>query len=82
MRLLVHKKEIENKNDKNNKKYKIIVVDNELEIIESLNIFFEHSGHTLVCCANPYEAIEKVKNEHFDLMILDFMVEALLKKSL
>ncbi len=58
----------------NNKNYKIIAVDDEIGIIDSLSIFLKHSGYTLVGCTNPYEAIEKVRNEHFDLMLLDYMM--------
>ncbi len=57
-----------------NQKYKIIAVDDEIGIIDSLSVFLKHSGYTLVGCTNPYEAIEKVKNEHFDLMLLDYMM--------
>lgn len=60
--------------DTNNKNYKIIAVDDEIGIIDSLSIFLKHSGYTLVGCTNPYEAIEKVKNEHYDLMLLDYMM--------
>ena len=56
------------------KNYKIIAVDDEIGIIDSLSVFLRHSGYTLVGCTDPYEAIEKVKNEHFDLMLLDFMM--------
>lgn len=77
MRLSEQKREIENQNIENdkNKKYKIIAVDDEIGIIDSLTVFLKHSGYTLVGCTNPYEAIEKVKNEHFDLMLLDFMMD-------
>ena len=57
-----------------NNKYKIIAVDDEIGIIDSLSVFLKHSGYTLVGCTDPYEAIEKVKNEHFDIMLLDFMM--------
>ena len=57
-----------------NNKYKIIAVDDEIGIIDSLSVFLKHSGYTLIGCTNPYEAIEKVKNEHFDLMLLDYMM--------
>lgn len=57
-----------------NKKYKIIAVDDEIGIIDSLSVFLRHSGYTLVGCTDPYEAIEKVRNEHFDIMLLDFMM--------
>ena len=77
MRLSEQKREIENQNIENdkNKKYKIIAVDDDIGIIDSLTVFLKHSGYTLVGCTNPYEAIEKVKNEHFDLMLLDFMMD-------
>ena len=64
----------EQENKGNNKKYKIIAVDDEIGIIDSLSVFLRHSGYTLVGCTDPYEAIEKVKNEHFDVMLLDFMM--------
>ena len=57
-----------------NSKYKIIAVDDEMGIIDSLSVFLKHSGYTLVGCTDPYEAIEKIKNEHFDLLLLDFMM--------
>ena len=77
MRLSEQKRELEKLNveNENNKKYKIIAVDDEIGIIDSLTVFLKHSGYTLVGCTNPYEAIEKVKNEHFDLMLLDFMMD-------
>lgn len=57
-----------------NTKYKIIAVDDEMGIIDSLSVFLKHSGYTLVGCTDPYEAIERIKNEHFDLLLLDFMM--------
>lgn len=62
------------KNEKENKKYKIIAVDDEIGIIDSLSVFLKHSGYSLEGCTDPYEAIEKVKNEHYDLMLLDYMM--------
>lgn len=54
--------------------FKIIAVDDEVGIIDSLSVFLKRSGHTLVGCTDPLEAIERVKNEHFDLMLLDFIM--------
>ena len=51
--------------------YKIIAVDDEQGILDSLSIFMHRSGYTFKGITNPLEAIELVKNEHFDLMILD-----------
>lgn len=54
--------------------YKIIVVDDEIGIIDSLSIFLKRSGYEFTGVTDPMEAIEKVKNEHFDLMLLDFIM--------
>ena len=58
----------------NNTGYKIIAVDDEEGIVDSLSIFLKRSGYDFTGVTDPMEAIEKVKNEHFDLMILDFIM--------
>ena len=55
--------------------YKIIVVDDEQGIVDSLSIFLKRSGYDFTGITNPLEAIELVKSNHFDLMILDFMMD-------
>lgn len=57
-----------------NSQYKIIAVDDEVGILDSLNVFLSKVGYSFVGVTNPMEAIEKVKNEHFDLMLLDFLM--------
>lgn len=57
-----------------NSEYKIIAVDDEIGIIDSLSIFLKRSGYNYTGVTDPVEAIERVKNEHFDLMILDFIM--------
>ena len=59
------------------KKYKIIAVDDENGIIDSLSVFLERSGYSLVGVTDPVEAIERVKQEHFDLMLLDYIMTPL-----
>ena len=54
--------------------YKIIAVDDESGIIDSLSVFLKRSGYQLTGITNPLEAIERVKEEHFDLMLLDFIM--------
>ena len=58
-------------------KYKIIAVDDEEGIIDSLTVFLERSGYKLVGVSDPVKAIEIVKKEHFDLMLLDFIMTPL-----
>ena len=55
--------------------YKIIVVDDEQGIVDSLSILLKRSGYDFTGLTNPLEAIERVRNEHFDMMILDFMMD-------
>ena len=54
--------------------YKIIAVDDEIGIVDSLSIFLKRSGYDFTGVTDPTEAIERVKNEHFDMMILDFIM--------
>lgn len=68
------RKGLQNLENNENKNYKIIAVDDEEGIIDSLSIFLKRSGYDFTGVTDPQEAIEKVKNEHFNLMILDFIM--------
>ena len=57
--------------------YKIIVVYDEPGILDSLSVFFKRSGYEFTPVTDPMQAIELVKKEHFDLMILDFIMTPL-----
>ena len=63
-----------NKENSPMSKYKIIAVDDEEGIVESLSVFLRKSGYTLTGVTDPLKAIEMVKNEHYDLMLLDFLM--------
>ena len=58
-------------------KYRIIAVDDEEGVIESLSVFLKRTEYEFVGVTDPIEAIETVKKEHFDLMLLDFMMTPL-----
>ena len=58
-------------------KYKIIAVDDEDGILDSLSVFLKGTGYEFVGITDPVEAVEAVKKEHFDMMILDFMMTPL-----
>ena len=55
--------------------YKIIVVDDEQGIVDSLSIFLRRSGYSFTGVTNPLEAIELVRNEHFDYLYYDKKIE-------
>ena len=57
-----------------NSQYKIIAVDDESGVLDSLKVFLNKSGYNFVGITDPMEAIERVKTEHFDLMLLDFIM--------
>lgn len=59
------------------RKYKIIGVDDENGILDSLRVLLEKSNYEFVGVTNPEDAIEIVRKEHFDLMLLDFMMTPL-----
>ena len=54
--------------------HKILVVDDEVGIIDSLAVILKRSSYDFTGITDPMEAIERVRNEHFDLMILDYLM--------
>ena len=68
------RKGLQNLNNNQKSNYRIIVVDDEQGIIDALSVFLQRSGYEFIGSTNPTEAIELIKNEHFDLMILDFIM--------
>ena len=61
----------------NKEKYKIIAIDDEAGIIDSLSIFLKRTNYDFVGITDPIEGIERIRNEHFDLLLLDFMMTPL-----
>lgn len=59
------------------KTYKILAVDDEQGILDSLSIFLKRSGYAFTGITNPVEALERIKTEHFDLLLLDFIMTPL-----
>ena len=68
---------IQNTDNNPNSSYKILAVDDEIGIIDSLSIFLKRSGYSFTGLTDPIEAIERIKNEHFDLLLLDFIMTPL-----
>ena len=52
--------------------FKILVVDDEQGIIDSLTIFL--NKYYITGITDPLEAIELLRKEHFDLLVLDFLM--------
>jgi len=56
------------------RKYRIAVLDDEAGIIDSLSVVLKRSGYDFAGFVDPLEAIEKIRAEHFDLLILDYLM--------
>lgn len=56
---------------------KILIVDDEAKIIEVLKEYAEASNYSVDGAENGYIAIEKCKNEKYDLVVLDIMMPKL-----
>jgi len=53
---------------------RILVVDDEPGVIDSLNIVLTRNGYIIKGTTNPLEAVELIKTEHYDMLILDFLM--------
>ncbi len=53
------------------KKYKILIVDDEETICNVLEVFFSRGGHKVQTLNNGAEAIALIKEEYFDLVLCD-----------
>lgn len=50
---------------------KILIVDDEQSIIESISMVLETDGYDIEGCLNGISAIQKVKNTEYDVILLD-----------
>ena len=53
---------------------KILVVDDDKDIVELLTLILEKDGHQITSAYNGKEALEKLEPETTDLIILDIMM--------
>jgi len=55
--------------------YKIIVLDDEIGIIDSLSVVLTRNGYDITGVTAPLDAIEMIRNGNYDLLILDFLMQ-------
>lgn len=55
-------------------KKKILVVDDEIEFLEMLRIRLEASGYNVLTSTNGEDALEKIKKEKLDAVLLDMLM--------
>ena len=56
---------------------KILIVDDEIIMRESLAGWLERDGHDVKTAASGEEALEKVKDTHFDILLVDIKMEGI-----
>ena len=59
------------------KPYKIMAVDDDPGILDSLKVVLRRNGYDLVCFENPIEAIKELEKNRYDLLLLDFIMDEL-----
>ena len=55
-------------------KYAILVVEDEADIRELICLHLSREGHTVESCANGAEALKRIADKTYDLLILDWML--------
>ena len=55
--------------------YKIIVIDDEIGVIDSIKVLVDQKNYEVKGFINPLEGIEQIKKESFDLLILDYAMQ-------
>jgi len=58
----------------NNRKQKILWVDDEIDLLESHIIYLRDRGYNVICENSGEDAIERCSNEDIDLVLLDEMM--------
>ncbi len=56
------------------RKHRLLVVEDEAPVQQTLEMFLGHYGYPVVKVATGKEALEKLDDERFDLMILDLIL--------
>ena len=58
----------------NDLKRKILVIDDEQGVIDSLDVYLRKEGYIVEGETNPLLGIEKVRNNNYDILILDYIM--------
>lgn len=57
------------------KTYKILIVDDDLLILQAISLSLEQEGYHVVTAVNGEKAIELIKENNFDLILTDLVME-------
>ena len=54
--------------------FRLLVLDDDEMITLALRSYFEGCGYTVDIESNPRRAIEKIRLDHYDILLLDFLM--------
>lgn len=57
--------------------YKIMAIDDDVGILDSLKVVLNRNGYAIDIYTNPLDAIEVLRKDHYDLLLLDFIMDPL-----
>lgn len=55
-------------------RYRILLVDDELNVLSALRRVFHYENYEVIACDNALHALERIKRESFQLIITDYMM--------
>jgi putative nucleotidyltransferase with HDIG domain len=55
--------------------YKIMIIDDEEGILDSIQAMLTRNGYWCECFSNPLDGIKALSEEHFDLLVLDYFMQ-------
>lgn len=58
-------------------RYKILIAEDDEDILNLLQLYLETSGYEVICTRNGYDALNAIKQEQLDLAIIDIMMPKL-----
>jgi len=57
-----------------NNDFKLMIVDDDAGLIDSISSYLLHNGYAIKGYVNPLEGLEVLRREHYDLLILDYFM--------
>lgn len=57
-----------------NESYRILIAEDERPMAKALQLKLEHDGHTVIAVGDGDDAIEALKTQKFDVVLLDLMM--------
>lgn len=59
---------------KDDKTLKILLLDDEQELLKITSILLESDGHNVICCNNAQDALSKLEQDTYDLVLSDILM--------